>query len=139
MGFTVDFSEAPERKEVRDGQYVVVVDNAETGVSGGGNAKLDLQMKIVEALNTDNEEFVGQFLWDHPVLEGPGAWKMRPICRAFLGTVPTADDELSTEDFIGEQAIVTVVGEVWAEEKGGDGKKRAKVQKYEPVVTSGLY
>ena len=136
--FRVDLSQTKEFKTPGEGTYLATFRTVKSGTSQAGNSKLDLMLELVEAYDEGNDEFVGQNVFDHPVLEGPGAWRIAQIMEAVFGHKPEPDEEFDTDDFVDQQVLVEIVHEIYEEEDGGDGSARARISKYTMVEGGGI-
>lgn len=136
--FKVDLTQTREFKTPGEGTYLAAFRTAKTGTSQAGNSKLDLMLELTEAFDPGNDEFVGQNVFDHPVLEGPGAWRIGQIMDAAFGYKPEPDEEFNTDDFIDLPVLIEITHEVWEEEDDGDGSVRAHISKYKMAEGGGI-
>lgn len=136
--FKVDLSETREFKTPGEGTYLATFRTVKVGTSQAGNNKLDIMLELTEAFDPGNDEFVGQNVFDHPVTEGPGAWRISQIMEAAFGHKPEPDEAFDTNDFVDLPVLVEIIHEVWEEEDDGDGSVRARINKYKMVEGGGV-
>lgn len=136
--FKVDLTETREFKTPGEGTYMATFRSVETATSKAGNARLTVMLELTEAFDPGNDEFVGQNVFDHPVLQGAGAWRIGQIMEAAFGHKPEPDEEFDTDDFIDLPVLVEIIHEVWEEEDDGDGSVRARVSKYKMAEGGGI-
>jgi hypothetical protein len=126
--FSVDFSEAVERRLLPTDWYRVRVDSLEIKKSKkSGTPMASILLRVVGG------PYDQQPLFTNWMLAGVGAGITKGGIRAFLGDVAVERTSFSKTDLLGAQAIARVVQEVWAEEEGGDGELQNRVSKYKAV------
>jgi hypothetical protein len=136
--FKVDLSETKEFKTPDEGTYMAAFRTIKVGTSQAGNSMLTIMLELTEAFDPGNDEFVGQNVFDHPVTEGPGAWRIGQIMEAAFGHKPEPDEEFNTDDFTDLPVLIEIIHEVWEEEDGGDGSVRARISKYKMAEGGGI-
>ena len=106
---------------------------ATPGVSGAGNHKIDLQLKVLET--TGDESFVGRIVFDTVTLTVANLWRVKQATNAFGVRPPSGPVSINAE-ITAQLAAQFVDKQTWAsitpEEGKGEyeGTVRSRVKKY---------
>lgn len=123
--FIIDFTTIKGNEPIEPQQVRAEIVKATPGTSKTGNPKLDLQWKITETADGENE---GRILFDTVSFAPAALWRAKLTLQA-LGFPSDFQGAIEAEDLIGREAALTVT----IEPAAGDYPARNKVARTEPV------